>query len=218
MTIRRKVSASVLTAAIAFGCAALPAPASAAAAAPSFAPVTGVDGLAGYANVALDSWVVYARTGSAKSLSQFNTLRDAVANEAARRLGLDGAAMKAAWRKADSAHQVALLAAFTQLGTKYRSNASSPGVAFDCSGLTSWSWAQAGRSLPRQSGSQIKTVKAVDRSTVQAGDLAYYPGHVSMYLGIDNAIIHAPFSGRNIEVGFFSKSRTNSIRFGNPVG
>ncbi len=218
MTIRRKVSASLLTAAIAFGCAALPAPASAAPAAPAFAPVNGVDGLAGYADVALDAWVVYSRTGSAKSLGQFNTLRDAVAGEAARRLGLDATAMKAAWRKADPAHQVALLAAFTQLGTKYRGNARSPGVAFDCSGLTSWSWAQAGRTLPRQSGSQIKAITAVTRSTVQAGDLAYYPGHISIYLGIDNAIISAPFSGRNIEVGFFSKSRTNSIRFGNPVG
>jgi cell wall-associated NlpC family hydrolase len=239
MTIRHKVStenvatkraaakgiaASVLAAlastAIAVGSVA---PASAAPAAPvtASAPayaITGADGLAGYANAALDAWVSYARTGSSRTLADFSLIRDAVAAEAARRLELDPAAMKAAWRRADSAHQVALLAAFTQLGTKYRRNAREVGVAFDCSGLTSWAWAQAGRELPRQSGNQIRNVAAVTRETVQAGDLAYYPGHISMYLGVGNAIIHAPFTGRNIEVGFFSKSRTNSIRFGNPVG
>ena len=40
-------------------------------------------------------------------------------------------------------------------------------------------------------------------------------GHV---IGIDNAIIHAPFTGRNVEVDFISKSRVNSVRFGNPMG
>ena len=215
----KRMSAGVLATAIAFGCAALPAQASAAPArsVPAYA-VTGADGLSGYANAALDAWVAYARTGSSKNLASFNLIRDAVAAEAARRLELDPASMQAAWRKADSTHQVALLAAFTQLGTKYRRNAREAGVAFDCSGLTSWAWAQAGRELPRQSGNQIRNVAAVTRDTVQAGDLAYYPGHVMLYLGVGNAVVHAPFTGRNIEVGFFSKSRTNSIRFGNPVG
>ena len=65
---------------------------------------------------------------------------------------------------------------------------------------------------------ETNNATAVTRETAQAGDLAYYPGHVMMYLGIDNAIIHAPFTGRNVEVDFISKSRVNSVRFGNPMG
>lgn len=217
MTIRRKIPATFMAAALAFGVAALPATAGAAPAAPSYV-VTGADGLAAYANNALDSWVLYGSSSSAKALADFNFLRDAVASEAARRLGLDPAEMKAAWSKADTAHQVALLAAFTQLGVKYKRNTSSPGVGFDCSGLTTFAWAQVGRQLPRQSSAQIRGVKAVTRETAQAGDLVQYPGHIMMYLGVGNAIIHAPFTGRTVEVAFFSKSRTDSVRWGNPAG
>jgi len=218
MTLRHKVSATVLAAAVALGCTALPGEASAAPASPTFAVLSGRDGLAVYANAALDAWVTYSKTTSAKSLADFNTVRDAVAGEAAHRLGLDATAMKAAWRRADTTHQVALLAAFTQLGTAYRRNSSTPAVGFDCSGLTSWAWAQVGRPLVRQSASQMRAARVVTRETAQAGDLVYYPGHVMMYLGFGNAVIHSPYTGRNVEVAFLSKSRVNSVRFGNPMG
>ncbi|MGB8859949.1 MAG: NlpC/P60 family protein [Ilumatobacteraceae bacterium] len=217
MTIRHTVHATVLAAAIALGCAALPAAASAApAAAPTFA-VTGADALAANANTTLDLWVKYTQTGSSDSRAQFDAGRDAIAAEAATRLGLDVGAMQAAWRNADSDHQVALLAAFTQLGTRYRRNSSSPGEGFDCSGLTSWAWGQAGVSLFHQSKTQINAAAALTRETAQAGDLVYYPGHVMLYLGIDNAIIHAPFTGRNVEVAFVSKNKAKSVRFGDPT-
>lgn len=221
MTIRHKVSATLIAAAATLGCAALPTTAQAApavAAAPAGVAISGRDGLAAYANVALDAWTAYATTGSSTSLNSFVSIRDALATEAARRLGLDAAAMRAAWAKADTSHQVALVAAFTQLGTPYRRNTSKPGVGFDCSGLTTFAWGQAGKVLFRQSGTQIKNAKAVTRETAQAGDLVYYPGHVMMYLGVGNAIIHAPYTGRNVEVAFISKSKANSARFGNPIG
>ena len=221
MTIRHKVAATVLITAATLGCAAIPASAlgaPAAVAAPSSVAISGNDGLALYARNALDEWALHAASGDARSLANFASLRDAVAGEAARRLMLDPAAMQAAWRKADSSHQVALIAAFSQLGTPYRRNTAKPGVGLDCSGLTSWSWAQAGTTLARQSGSQIRAAKAVTRETAQAGDLVYYPGHVSMYLGIDNAIIHSPFTGRTVEVSFISKRKADSARFGNPIG
>lgn len=221
MTIRHKVSATLIAAAATLGCAALPASASAAPAAahaPSGVAISGRDGLAAYANAALDSWASYAGTGSTASLDTFVAIRDSIATEAARRLGLDAGAMRAAWAKADTSHQVALIAAFTQLGTPYRRNSSKPGIGFDCSGLTSWSWAQAGASLFHQSATQIKTARAVTRDTAQAGDLVYYPGHVMLYLGVGNAIIHAPYTGRNVELSSISKSKVNSARFGNPIG
>ncbi len=228
MTIRHTLQATVLAASIAFGSAALPAAVSAA---PSAAPSAitaagtaassagiGADGLAGYAKAAVDVWVQYTQTGSAEDLAQFGSIRDSVAAAAANRLGLDAADMQAAWRDADAAHQVAVLSSLTQLGTRYRFAARSPGVAFDCSGLSSWSWAQAGVTLARQSRSQISNATPVSRENAQPGDFVYYPGHLMMYLGVDNAIIHAPFTGRNIELGFVSKNRAKSARFGDPTG
>lgn len=219
MTIRHKVHATVLSVALAFGSAALPDSVSAApvaTSAPSFD--VGTDALAGYAYSALDQWTTYSRTGSPKALAAFDETRDAVAAEAATRLGLDPVAMQAAWSEADAEHQTALMAAFTQLGTRYKGFTAIPGVGFDCSGLTSWAWGQAGVSIPRTSRSQINSAVALTRDAAQAGDLVYYPGHISMYLGIDNAIIHSPQTGRTVEVSSIAKRRVNSVRFGDPTG
>lgn len=221
MTLRHKVVATLIAAVTTLGCAALPGSATAAPAvssSPAGVAVSGRDGLANYANAALDAWSSYAATGSTASLNTFVAIRDSIATEAARRLGLDAAAMRAAWMKADTAHQVALIAAFTQLGTPYRRNTSKPGVGFDCSGLTTFAWGQAGKVLFRQSGTQIKNARAVTREAALPGDLVYYPGHVMLYLGVGNAIIHAPYTGRNVELAFVSKGKTNSVRFGNPLG
>ena len=218
MTIRHTLHATVLSAALAFGCVALPDTVSAASApVPSFAD-TGTDSLAGYAAGALDQWAVYRATGSEKALAAFNATRDGVAAEAASRLGLDPAAMQAAWHDADIEHQVALMAAFTQLGTPYRGYTATPGVGFDCSGLTSWAWAQAGVSIFHQSRTQINSSRAATRESAQPGDLVYYPGHIMMYLGVEGAIIHSPRTGRNVELSFVAKRRANSARYGDPTG
>ncbi|MEI7547595.1 MAG: hypothetical protein WCK21_06005, partial [Actinomycetota bacterium] len=39
---------------------------------------------------------------------------------------------------------------------------------------------------------------------------------VMLYLGIGDAIIHAPFTGRSVEVVILPPRRTGSVRFGNP--
>lgn len=218
MTIRRKLHATVLSVALAAGAVTISAASvSAAPAVSAPAVVSGSDSLAGYANVALGQLVEYSETGSARVLAQFDYIRDAVAAEAANRLGLDPQAMQAAWRAADDEHQMALMAAFSQLGTRYKAYKATPGVGFDCSGLTSWAWGQAGVSIFHQSRTQINNARAVTRETAQAGDLVYYPGHVMMYLGIDTAIIHAPSTGRTVEVAFVAKRRANSVRFGDPT-
>ena len=43
-----------------------------------------------------------------------------------------------------------------QQGVPYRYAASSPGVAFDCSGLTAYAWGQAGVGLPHQSRAAVR--------------------------------------------------------------
>ena len=111
-----------------------------------------------------------------------------------------------------------VLAALTQLGVPYHSRGDTPGQSFDCSGLTSWAWAQAGVGLPHQSGRQIRTVTNVDLAAVQPGDLLYYPGHVMLALGIGGAMVHAPNSGNVVEVRMLSEHQQRHLRAGNPLG
>ena len=91
-------------------------------------------------------------------------------------------------------------------------------MRFDCSGLTSWAWSQSGVGLPHQSGGQIRTVRQVDLSAVQPGDLLYYPGHVMLALGIGGAIVHAPNTGNVVEVRMLSEHQQRRLRAGDPLG
>jgi peptidoglycan DL-endopeptidase CwlO len=53
-----------------------------------------------------------------------------------------------------------------------------------------------------------------DSSSLEPGDLVWRPGHIMMYLGADDAVVHAPQSGRNVEV----RSWGRASRFGDPLG
>jgi cell wall-associated NlpC family hydrolase len=105
----------------------------------------------------------------------------------------------------------------TQVGVPYRHNTSKEGVGFDCSGLTTFAWARAGVSLVRQSGQQISNAEPLDRSTAKAGDLVQYPGHVMMYLGVGDAVIHSVMSGRTVELDTISERQASRVRFGDPT-
>ncbi len=97
---------------------------------------------------------------------------------------------------------LAVNAASGQLGVAYRFAAESPGVAFDCSGLTKYAWGQAGVYLPHQSGAQYGSIPHVSQSEVQPGDLVFYKspiGHVGIYIG-GGSMIHAPRSGDVVSV------------------
>jgi cell wall-associated NlpC family hydrolase len=97
----------------------------------------------------------------------------------------------------------AVRAAESQLGVPYVWGGETPGVGFDCSGLTQWSWRQAGVSIPRTATSQYWAVPHVSLSALEPGDLLFYsnldptqPGidHVAMYVG-SGTLIQAPFTG-----------------------
>ena len=66
----------------------------------------------------------------------------------------------------------AVAAAKSQLGVPYVWGGESPGVGFDCSGLTQWSWRQAGVSLPRTAAAQYDAIAHIPLSDLQPGDLA----------------------------------------------
>jgi cell wall-associated NlpC family hydrolase len=153
-------------------------------------------------------------SGSSDDAAAYTAARTALAAVIAGRLALSADAMVNAWASADLEHQRALLSALSQLGVPYRRNTSKPGQGFDCSGLTTYAWRQAGFVLPRNSSAQIRSAEPRDPQTAQAGDLVQYPGHVMMWLGVDRAIVHAPQRGRTVEVDVLKR---RSIRFGDPT-
>jgi cell wall-associated NlpC family hydrolase len=96
----------------------------------------------------------------------------------------------------------AIAAAKSVLGVQYVFASADPSVGFDCSGLTMWSWAHAGISLPHSSAMQYAVLPHVDLSQIQPGDLLFFYSpisHVAMYLG-GGIIIHATHPGPGGEV------------------
>jgi hypothetical protein len=169
------------------------------------------------ANVAMMSLDEYSMTGDQVDFLEYKDERTEVARLAAQQLGYGEVDMIRAWSSTPLDHQRAVLAAMTQVGVPYRSNTSEEGVGFDCSGLTTYAWARAGVQLYRQSGTQINEAAPLDRTTAKAGDIVWYPGHVMLYLGVGDAIIHSVQRGRTVEIDTISGRRTNSVRFGDPA-
>jgi cell wall-associated NlpC family hydrolase len=88
-------------------------------------------------------------------------------------------------------------------------------VGFDCSGLTSYGWAQEGISIPNYSVYQYTLGQHVSISDLMPGDLLFYANdtsdpstihHVTMYAG-NGMMVEAPFSGSYVHV--------TSAEFGN---
>lgn len=87
-----------------------------------------------------------------------------------------------------AAGAAAVAAAKSQLGTPYVWGGSQPG-GFDCSGLTSWAYRQAGMEIPRTAESQA-VGRQVSYQELQPGDLVIWDGHAAMYAG-DGMMIEA---------------------------
>ena len=159
---------------------------------------------------AQDALVANATAGT---LTTYIAARDAAADSVAFEMGLDSAAVRDAWSRADMPHQTAVLAALTELGKPYRYATSDPDRGFDCSGLTAYAWARAGVNIPHQSSAQIHTAAPRDEATALAGDIVQYPGHVMLYLGVGDAIVHAANRRDDVELDVVGRS----VRFGSPI-
>ncbi len=99
-----------------------------------------------------------------------------------------------------SAASAAVAAALSKEGAPYVYGAAGPD-AFDCSGLTSWAWAQAGVSIPRTSSEQAG-LPEVSLDALQPGDLVTYyspVSHVAMYIG-NGQVIHASTETRPVYI------------------
>jgi cell wall-associated NlpC family hydrolase len=103
----------------------------------------------------------------------------------------------------------AVRAAESQLGVPYVWGGATPGVGFDCSGLTMWAWAQAGVQLAHGATDQYYEIAHVSLGNLQPGDLIFYGDagylyHVVMYVGSgpygSDTVIQAPYTGTVVQL------------------
>lgn len=130
----------------------------------------------------------------------------------AERTKVDAKELQSTWARTDPTRMRAVLTALAQVGTMYRYTGNQPG-GFDCSGLTSYSWAQAGVKIPRTSTEQIAWAAPRTPETLQPGDIVWRPGHVGLYLGVGDAMVHSPQTGKPVEVRRWGKI----ARWGSPL-
>ncbi|MFC3576415.1 NlpC/P60 family protein [Streptomyces yaanensis] len=111
----------------------------------------------------------------------------------------------------------AFSAAQTKIGSPYSWGATGPS-SFDCSGLTSWAYAQAGVTIPRTSQAQANAgTRIYNQSDLQVGDLVLFYGdlhHVGLYAG-KGMVLHAPRTGTNVRYEAMSNM---TFEFGVRVG
>lgn len=111
--------------------------------------------------------------------------------------------------------QVAVDAALSQVGKPYQWGAAGPD-SYDCSGLMMWAWAQAGVSLPHNSGMQYEATTRVAQSDIAPGDILFFGSpihHDAMYIG-NGQMVEAPYSGQFVRV--VSASRSDYVGAGRP--
>jgi cell wall-associated NlpC family hydrolase len=119
-----------------------------------------------------------------------------------------------------SAAQIAIAAAKSKIGASYVWGSAGPDT-FDCSGLTSWAYAQAGVYLPHSSASQAASYPEVPYSSAQPGDLLFFyspVSHVALYLG-GGMMVHArhPGPGGQVQIGSVGGYGTPVVKVTRPT-
>ena len=142
--------------------------------------------------------------------------RKVVSDAVAQRMGLDAPRLHKAWSRAPRDHQIAVLAAITQLNVKYVEGKEDPYVQMDCSGLLWYSWRIAGVDMPRQAVSQLDPRMRIESKDAIMGDIAGEGTHVQIYLGQGLAFIHAPFNGKKVKFKTMSPEQAERVAWTNP--
>jgi peptidoglycan DL-endopeptidase CwlO len=95
--------------------------------------------------------------------------------------------------------------AMQYLGVPYVWGGSTPS-GFDCSGFTSYVYAQVGISLPHYTGAQYQMGVPVPSDQLEPGDLVFFDGlgHVGIYIG-GGEFIHAPHTGTVVSIDSLSE-------------
>lgn len=92
-------------------------------------------------------------------------------------------------------------------------NGELPYTPTDCSGFVQGVYKHFGISLPRTTSTQLnaRNVRRVSTSDIRAGDLCMYNGHVALFTGNGNEIIHAANSRSGIIITKDYRYSTNSF-------
>lgn len=98
------------------------------------------------------------------------------------------------------------------VGVPYVSGGTTPD-GFDCSGFTSYVYAQLGIDLPRTSSEQRYAGTVVSREDALPGDLVWSPGHIGIYAG-GNQMIDSPRPGKTVQFRTIWQSSPTFIRVG----
>ncbi len=101
-------------------------------------------------------------------------------------------------------------AASRYVGVPYVWGGTTPS-GFDCSGFTSYVYAQVGITIPRTSGEQQAAGTVVSRDQAQPGDLIFSPGHIGIYAG-GNTMIDAPKPGKTVQFREMWQSNPTFVR------
>ncbi|MEV0095739.1 NlpC/P60 family protein [Streptomyces sp. NPDC050738] len=127
--------------------------------------------------------------------------RAALQQEDAERANRDSSRLDLGNQKAASGvAQAALDAARTRIGKPYVRSGTGPN-SFDCSGLTSWAYRQAGVEITRTTYTQINRGTQISRSELKPGDLVFFNSteHVGLYAG-GGVVLHAPKPGAYVRL------------------
>lgn len=111
---------------------------------------------------------------------------------------------------ADNLDDQALAIAEQHIGDPEQSGAAGPN-AFDCSGLTQYSFAQAGRSIPRTAQEQYDGSVHKSQSAKEPGDLIFFTDggsvyHVGIYAGGNDMIAVSSAAGSVQREAIYSSS------------
>ncbi|MET9955426.1 NlpC/P60 family protein [Streptomyces sp. NPDC006339] len=140
-------------------------------------------------------------TLSAKERARINEEEDR-ANRASARVDLGNEA------SASQRAAAAFAAAKSRVGMPYVWGASGPS-SFDCSGLTSWAYRQAGVTIPRTSQAQANAGTRINSlSDLKPGDLILMRSdlsHVGFYAG-NGQILHSPKPGAQVRYESIARS------------
>jgi cell wall-associated NlpC family hydrolase len=99
-----------------------------------------------------------------------------------------------------------VMAALSELGTRYVYGAEAPGAALDCSALTQHAYQAAGIEIPRVSTAQQLASTPISPTKVKPGDLVFFKirrGQYHVGLMVDRQrFVHASTSERAVRVSY----------------
>lgn len=105
-----------------------------------------------------------------------------------------------------------ILQAMSLMGIAYRFGGNNPVNGFDCSGFVRYVFQRSvGVNLPRTAAEQAQMGREVARNDLRPGDIVFFNtrgfsySHNGLYIG-NGKFVHAPRTGKNIEIGNMSSS------------